>query len=314
MSTAVTSIKNPVLVVGSVALDSVETPFGKADEVLGGSGTYFSTSASHFTPVRLVGVVGDDYPVEKLEPLAQRGVDLAGLEKAAGTSFRWRGRYRHDLNSAETLETHLGVFSHFRPKIPDQFKGSPFVFLANIDPRLQLQVLEQVEKPRLVACDTMNFWIESRRPELVELLGHVDLITLNDAEARQLTEHTNLVQAARWIMDKGPKHVLIKKGEHGAFMFTRDSIFFAPAYPLESVFDPTGAGDSFAGGFIGYLAATGDLSDANMRRAVVVGSAMGSFAVEKFSNARLLEITRTDIDARIQEFRQLVAFDTELGA
>ncbi len=314
MSTAATSIKNPVLVVGSVALDSVETPFGKADEVLGGSGTYFSSSASHFTPVQLVGVVGDDYPVEKLEPLAARGVDLAGLEKASGTSFRWRGRYRHDLNSAETLETHLGVFSHFRPKIPDQFKRSPFVFLANIDPRLQLQVLEQVEKPRLVACDTMNFWIESRRPDLVELLRHVDLITLNDAEARQLTEHTNLVQAARWIMDKGPKHVLIKKGEHGAFMFTRDSIFFAPAYPLESVFDPTGAGDSFAGGFIGYLAATGDLSDANMRRAVVVGSAMGSFAVEKFSNARLLEITRADIDARIREFRQLVAFDTELGA
>jgi len=314
VSTAATSIKNPVLVVGSVALDSVETPFGKADEVLGGSGTYFSSSASHFTPVQLVGVVGDDYPVEKLEPLAARGVDLAGLEKASGTSFRWRGRYRHDLNSPETLETHLGVFSHFRPKIPDQFKRSPFVFLANIDPRLQLQVLEQVEKPRLVACDTMNFWIESRRPDLVELLRHVDLITLNDAEARQLTEHTNLVQAARWIMDKGPKHVLIKKGEHGAFMFTRDSIFFAPAYPLESVFDPTGAGDSFAGGFIGYLAATGDLSDANMRRAVVVGSAMGSFAVEKFSNARLLEITRADIDARIREFRQLVAFDTELGA
>lgn len=314
MSTATGSIRNPVLVVGSVALDSVETPFGKADEVLGGSGTYFSSSASHFTPVQLVGVVGDDYPVEKLEPLAARGVDLAGLEKAEGTSFRWRGRYRHDLNSAETLETHLGVFSHFRPKIPEQFKRAPFVFLANIDPRLQLQVLEQVEKPRLVACDTMNFWIESRRPELVELLGHVDLITLNDAEARQLTEHTNLVQAARWIMDKGPKHVLIKKGEHGAFMFTRDSIFFAPAYPLESVFDPTGAGDSFAGGFIGYLAATGDLSDENMRRAVVVGSAMGSFAVEKFSNARLLEITRADIDKRLQEFRQLVAFDTELGA
>lgn len=314
MTSAVSSAANSVLVVGSVALDSVETPFGKADEVLGGSGNYFASSASHFTPVQLVGVVGDDYPLDKLAPLAARGVDLSGVEKAEGTSFRWRGRYRHDLNSAETLETHLGVFSHFRPKIPEQFRRAPFVFLANIDPRLQLQVLEQVEKPRLVACDTMNFWIESRRPELVELLGHVDLITLNDAEARQLTEHTNLVQAARWIMDKGPKHVLIKKGEHGAFMFTRESIFFAPAYPLESVFDPTGAGDSFAGGFIGYLAATGDLSDRNMRRAVVVGSAMGSFAVEKFSNARLLEITRADIDARIQEFRQLVAFDAELGA
>ncbi len=308
------STANQVLVVGSVALDSVETPFGKADDVLGGSGTYFSSSASHFAPVQLVGVVGDDYPVDQLQPLAARGVDLAGLEQVAGSSFRWRGRYRHDLNSAETLETHLGVFSNFRPNIPAQFRKAPFVFLANIDPRLQLQVLDQVEKPRLVACDTMNFWIESRRPELIELLGRVDLITLNDGEARQLTEHTNLVQAARWILDKGPKHVLIKKGEHGAFMFTRESVFFAPAYPLESVFDPTGAGDSFAGGFIGSLAANGDLSDSAMRRAVVVGSAMGSFAVEKFSNGRLLEITRDEIDARVQEFRQLVAFDEELVA
>ena len=282
------STANHVLVVGSVALDSVETPFGKADDVLGGSGTYFSSSASHFAPVQLVGVVGDDYPVHLLQPLADRGVDLAGLEKVSGSSFRWRGRYRHDLNAAETLETHLGVFSNFRPNIPEQFRKAPFVFLANIDPRLQLLVLEQVEKPRLVACDTMNFWIESRRPELIELLKHVDLITLNDGEARQLTEHTNLVQAARWILDRGPKHVLIKKGEHGAFMFTRESVFFAPAYPLESVFDPTGAGDSFAGGFIGSLAASGDLSDASLRRAVVVGSAMGSFAVEKFSNGRLL--------------------------
>jgi sugar/nucleoside kinase (ribokinase family) len=314
-STADSSLApSPVLVVGSVALDSVETPFGKAEDVLGGSGNYFSSSASHFAPVQLVGVVGDDYPMDKLAALADRGVDLSGVEKATGSSVRWRGRYRHDLNSAETLETHLGVFSQFRPKIPESFRRSPFVFLANIDPRLQLQVLEQVEKPRLVACDTMNFWIESRRPELVELLRHVDLVTLNDGEARQLTEQTNLIKAARWIMDKGPKHVLIKKGEHGAFMFTPDTIFFAPAYPLESVFDPTGAGDSFAGGFIGYLARTGDLSERNMRRAVIVGSAMGSFAVEKFSNARLLEITRADIEARVQEFRQLVAFDTELGS
>ncbi len=305
---------NTVLVVGSVALDSVETPFGRADDVLGGSGTYFSSSASHFAPVQLVGVVGDDYPLDQLKPLADRGVDLAGLEQTTGTSFRWRGRYRHDLNAAETLETHLGVFSHFRPNIPAQFRNAPFVFLANIDPRLQLQVLEQVEKPRLVACDTMNFWIESRRPELVELLGHVDLITLNDGEARQLTEQVNLVKAARWIMEKGPRYVLIKKGEHGAFMFTPDSVFFAPAYPLETVFDPTGAGDSFAGGFIGSLAASGDLSDRSMRRAVVVGSAMGSFACEKFSNTRLLEITRADIDKRVQEFRELVAFDAELDA
>lgn len=306
------TLAKAVLVVGSVALDSVETPFGKADDVLGGSGTYFSSSASHFASVKLVGVVGDDYPVQKLEPLAERGVDLSGLERATGRSFRWRGRYRHDLNSAETLETHLGVFSDFRPKIPEQFRRAPFVFLANIDPRLQLQVLDQVEKPKLVACDTMNFWIESRRPDLLDLLGRVDLITLNDGEARQLTEKVNLVHAARWIMAKGPRYVIIKKGEHGAYMFHGDSIFYAPAYPLESVFDPTGAGDSFAGGFIGYLAATGNLSERAMRRAVVVGSAMGSFAVEQFSNGRLLEVTRTDIETRVREFQQLVAFDVEL--
>ena len=301
-----------VLVVGSVALDSVETPFGRADDVLGGSGTYFSSSASHFAPVQLVGVVGSDYPVEKLEPLRARGVDLRGLERGEGESFRWRGRYRHDLNSAETLETRLGVFSHFRPNIPAEFRRAPFVFLANIDPRLQIDVLGQVERPRLVACDTMNFWIESRRPDLLALLKRVDLITLNDGEARQLTEQANLVKAARWIMEQGPRYVIIKKGEHGAFMFHERSIFFAPAYPLENVFDPTGAGDSFAGGFIGYLARTGDLSEAGMRRAVVYGSAMGSFAVEKFSNERLLEITRDDIETRMREIHRLVAFDAEL--
>ncbi|HEY0972166.1 MAG TPA: PfkB family carbohydrate kinase [Gemmatimonadales bacterium] len=301
-----------VLVVGSVALDSVETPFGKADEVLGGSATFFSASASHLTDVQLVGVVGDDYPVEKFDPLAARGVDLAGLQRAEGASFRWRGRYRHDLNTAETLETHLGVFSHFSPQIPEQFRAAPYVFLANIDPRLQLDVLSQVERPKLVACDTMNFWIESRRPDLLELLERVDLITLNDAEARQLTERSNLVQAARWILDRGPRHVIIKKGEHGAFMFTRETIFFAPAYPLESVFDPTGAGDSFAGGFMGYLARTGDLSETNMRRAVVYGSAMGSFAVEKFSIGRLLEVSSAEIGQRVREFRRLVEFEVEM--
>jgi sugar/nucleoside kinase (ribokinase family) len=303
-----------VLVVGSVALDSVETPFGKADNVIGGSGTFFSASASLLAPVQLVGVVGDDYPMDRLEPLKARGVDMAGLEQVNGESFRWRGRYRHDLNSAETLETRLGVFSHFSPKIPPQFKNAPFVFLANIDPRLQLDVLSQVDRPKLVACDTMNFWIESRRPDIVELIKHVDLITLNDSEARQLTDCANLVKAARWIMDHGPKIVIIKKGEHGAFMFKGSTIFFAPAYPLEDVFDPTGAGDSFAGGFMGYLAQTGDLSDANLRRAVVVGSAMGSFAVEKFSVQRLLEIGRDDIESRVSEFRQLVAFEQEVGS
>ena len=301
-----------LLVVGSVALDSVETPFGKAENVLGGSGTFFSAAASLLAPVQLVGVVGRDYPFDQLESLATRGVDLAGVERAEGLSFRWRGRYRHDLNSAETLETHLGVFSHFSPKIPAQFRRAPYVFLANIDPRLQLDVLRQVERPKLVACDTMNFWIESRRPDLVELLKHVDLITLNDGEARQLTDEFNLVKAARWILARGPKHVIIKKGEHGAFMFTTDSVFFAPAYPLEEVFDPTGAGDSFAGGFMGYLARTNDLREANLRRAMIYGSALGSFAVERFSVQRLLEVTHADVAKRVGEFRQLVAFEAEL--
>ena len=303
-----------VLVVGSVALDSVETPFGKADDVLGGSGVFFASSASHFAPVQLVGVVGSDYPMGQLRELESRGVDLAGVETAEGESFRWRGRYRHDLNSAETLETRLGVFSNFRPKIPVQFRDAPFVFLANIDPRLQLDVLKQVNRPKLIACDTMNFWIESRRNELLELLGHVDLITINDGEARQLSEQANLIKAAKWIMARGPKHVIIKKGEHGAFMFTEDRVFFAPAYPLENVFDPTGAGDSFAGGFIGWLAKTNDLSEANLRRAVIYGSAMGSFAVEAFSNTRILGVTKAEIQARIDELARLVAFDASLPA
>jgi len=303
-----------VLVVGSVALDSVETPFGKAENVLGGSGNFFAASASHLASVQLVGVVGSDYPIEQLErAFANRPIDLAGLERAEGTSFRWRGRYRHDLNMAETLETHLGVFSNFRPKIPEQFRRAPFVFLGNIDPRLQLDVLTQVARPKLVACDTMNFWIESRRADVLALLEHVDLITLNDAEARQLTDEYNLVRAARWIMARGPKHVVIKKGEHGAFMFTASSIFFAPAYPLESVFDPTGAGDAFAGGFMGYLARSGDMSEANLRRAVVYGSAMGSFAVEKFSVDRLLEITPGDIRQRVADFHRLIMFEQDLA-
>jgi sugar/nucleoside kinase (ribokinase family) len=303
-----------VLVVGSVALDSVETPFGKADNVLGGSGMFFSAAASHLAPVQLVGVIGDDYPVDQLDALRVRGVDFAGLEKAEGTSFRWRGRYRHDLNSAETLETHLGVFSHFRPKIPAQFRAAPFVFLANIDPRLQLDVLKQVDRPKLVACDTMNFWIESRRPELLELLRHVDMITINDGEARQLTEKSNLVKAARWIMERGPKHVIIKKGEHGAFMFTAKSVFFAPAYPLEDVFDPTGAGDAFAGGFMGYLARVGRIDEEVLRRAMVYGATLGSFAVERFSIERLMEIGTQEIRQRLIEFRRLVAFEEDLPA
>jgi sugar/nucleoside kinase (ribokinase family) len=303
-----------LLVVGSVALDSVETPFGKAENVIGGAGTFFSASAMHFAPVQLVGVVGNDYPVEKLEPLRAGGVDLSGLERADGTSFRWRGRYRHDLNVAETLETHLGVFSRFSPKIPEHFRRAPFVFLANIDPRLQLDVLRQVERPEFVACDTMNFWIESRRPELLDLLRHVDMVTVNEGEARQLSEKYNLVKAARWIMERGPKVVVIKKGENGAYLFREREIFFAPAYPLEEVFDPTGAGDSFAGGLMGYLARMGTVGASELRRAVIYGSAMGSFAVERFSVGRLLEIGGDDIAGRVGAFRQLVAFEEELSA
>jgi sugar/nucleoside kinase (ribokinase family) len=299
-----------ILVVGSVALDSVETPFGKANDVLGGSATFFSASASHLAPVKVVGIVGNDYPFDDLKKtFANRKVDLSGIEHADGRSFRWRGHYRHDLNVAETLETHLGVFSNFAPKIPESFRKTPYVFLGNIDPRLQLDVLRQVEKPKLVVCDTMNFWIESRRPDLIELLKHVDAITLNDAEARQLTENNNLVKAARWIMEKGPKFVIIKKGENGALMFTKKEVFLAPAYPLEEIFDPTGAGDSFAGGFMGYIAKTGDTSDANLRRAVIYGSVMGSFAVEQFSVKRLLSVNANEIAQRVNEFRRLVAFE-----
>jgi len=312
-----------LLVVGSVALDSVQTPFGSAEHVVGGSATFFASSACHFAPVQLVGVVGRDYPMQKLEALAASGVDLAGLERVAGESFRWRGRYGHDLNSAETLETRLGVFADFRPKIPAAFRHAPYVFLANIDPQLQLAVLDQVSSPRFVGCDTMNFWIASRRNELLDVLRHVDLVTLNDGEARQLSEQVNLVHAARWILDRGPRYVVIKKGEHGAFLFSRPDrasegnsspdarvrIFFAPAYPLEQVFDPTGAGDAFAGGFMGHVARTDDLSDQNLRRAVVVGSAMGSFAVEAFSNERLLAVTADEIAARIREFYELVTFE-----
>ena len=303
-----------LLVVGSVALDSVETPFGRREDVLGGSATYFSTAASFFGPVRLVATVGEDFPEEHVRFLAERGVDLAGLERRAGRTFRWKGRYEFDLNTAHTLETQLNVFGDFQPALPAAYRDSQYVFLGNIDPDLQRRVLDQVEAPRFVACDTMNFWIESRRADLLKLLERVDVLTVNDAEARQLTEEVNLVRAARWIMRRGPRHVIIKKGENGAFMFTRSSIFFAPAYPLEAVFDPTGAGDSFAGGFLGHLARNEALSDTNMKRAVVYGSAMGSFAVEKFSITRILEVGADDIVARVNAFYDLVAFERGIGA
>jgi sugar/nucleoside kinase (ribokinase family) len=306
-----------ILVVGSVALDSVETPFGTAERVLGGSATFFSAAASLFAPVRVVGVVGDDYPLERLDFLADRGVDLGGIEQADGESFFWAGRYHFDLNSRDTLETRLGVFADFHPRIPDHFRDSEIVFLGNIDPVLQLDVLDQVESPGLVAADTMNFWIESKRPDLMRLLERVDVLLLNDSEVRELADTPSLLDAARWVMDRGPRYVVVKKGEHGAVLYARDWMFFAPGYPLERVFDPTGAGDAFAGGFLGALASEGahdGSHDEALRRAVIYGSATGSFAVEDFSIDRFRELTRDDVERRVAEFRRLTAFEHELTA
>ncbi|HKK93624.1 MAG TPA: PfkB family carbohydrate kinase [Longimicrobiales bacterium] len=306
-----------ILVVGSVALDSVETPFGEAERVLGGSATFFSAAASLFAPVRVVGVIGDDYPVDRLDFLRARGVDLDGIEKAEGESFFWSGRYHYDLNSRDTLETRLGVFADFRPRIPEHFRDSPVVFLGNIDPELQLDVLRQVDSPRLVAADTMNFWIESKRAELLRVLEHVDVLLLNDSEVRELADTPSLLDAARWVMDRGPRYVVVKKGEHGAVLYARDWMFFAPGYPLERVFDPTGAGDAFAGGFLGALAAEGahegEAHEA-LRRAIIYGSATGSFAVEDFSVDRFRTLELGEVERRVAEFRKMTTFEHELTA
>jgi sugar/nucleoside kinase (ribokinase family) len=303
-----------LLVVGSVALDTVETPFGRAEDALGGSATFFSAAASLFCPVQLVGVVGDDYPLDALSFLAERGVDLAGLEQAPGESFRWAGRYAFDLNSRETLETRLGVFADFAPKIPDQFRDAEWVFLGNIDPELQINVLDQVHQPRLVACDTMNLWIDIKRERLLELLGRVDLLLVNDAEARQLSGDHNLARTARWIQDRGPRYLIIKKGEHGAILFTPHSVFFVPGYPLEEVFDPTGAGDAFAGGFMGHLAQCGRTDEGDLRRAMVYGSALGSFAVERFSVERFRDLSADEVEERVRAFREMTVFELPVDA
>ena len=303
-----------ILVVGSVALDTVETPFGRADDALGGSATFFSAAASLFGPVQLVGVVGDDYPLEALSFLSDRGVDLSGLEQAKGESFRWSGVYSFDLNSRETLETRLGVFADFEPKIPEGFRDAEWVFLGNIDPELQLGVLDQVHRPKFVACDTMNLWIDIKRDRLLELLKRVDLLLVNDAEARQLSGDSNLSRAARWIMDHGPRYLIIKKGEHGAILFTPHSVFFAPGYPLEDVFDPTGAGDAFAGGFMGHLAQCGRADDGDLRRAVIYGSVLGSFAVERFSVERFKELSPEEIEERVRAFREMTVFELPVDA
>jgi len=301
-----------ILVVGSVALDSVETPFGKAERVLGGSAVFFSAAASLFGPVGVVGVVGEDYPMGELDFLARRGADLAGIERRPGDSFFWAGRYSYDLNARETLETRLGVFAEFRPSIPDAFRQARFVFLGNIDPVLQLEVLGQVRSPELVVCDTMNYWIEGSRDELLRLLGSVDVLLVNDAEARELAGTPNLLQAARRIMELGPSYVVVKKGEHGAILYAEDWMFFAPGYPLEDVFDPTGAGDAFAGGFLGYLSGSDTLDREELRRAVMYGSAAGSYAVERFSVDRFRELTPLDVAHRVEEFREMTAFEHRL--
>ncbi len=303
-----------ILVVGSVALDHVETSFGSVEEAVGGSAVFFSAAASMLAPVQMVGVVGSDYPIEKLDFLARRGVDLSGIETAEGESFRWKGRYSYDLNDRTTIWTQLGVFAHFKPSIPEHFRDARTVFLGNIDPVLQLDVLDQVRNPELVAADTMNFWIDGSRDPLLKMLERVDILMVNDGEARQLADEPNLLKAARWIQRHGPEWVVVKKGEHGAVLFGRDTVFFVPAYPLEDVFDPTGAGDAFAGGFFGYLGRSGGRSDDDFRRAMVYGSVLGSYAVEQFSVDRLKTLTADEVNERIRQFRDLTAFDLEVEA
>lgn len=299
-----------ILVVGSVAYDTVETPFGKAERVLGGSASFFSVAASFFTPVNLVAVVGDDFGEAQLAAFKDRPIDLEGLERSTGKTFHWGGKYSLDLNSRETLFTDLNVFQDFEPKIPPSYRSSEAVFLGNIDPVLQRRVLEQVESPRLVACDTMNFWISGQLEELKKTLRKVQILLINDEETRQLSGEWNLVKAARAVREMGPRTLVVKKGEHGVMMFTDDGIFSAPAFPLEKVFDPTGAGDTFAGGFLGYLAGAGDAGEENLRRAVVMGSALASFCCEAFSLDRLVELTRPEIEERYRAFQALAHFES----
>jgi sugar/nucleoside kinase (ribokinase family) len=298
-----------ILVVGSVAYDTVETPFGRAEKVLGGSASFFAVAASFFAPVNLVAVVGDDFGEKPLSAFRGRPIDLEGLERTSGKTFHWQGKYSYDLNARETICTDLNVFEFFKPRIPERYRRSEQVFLGNIDPVLQREVLEQVERPRLVSCDTMNFWISGQPEELRKTLRAVDVLLINDAEARQLSGEWNVVKAARAIHALGPRTLVIKKGEHGVLMFSEEGSFAAPAYPLEEVFDPTGAGDTFAGGFIGYLAGCPKVDDAALRRAVIMGSALASFCVEAFSLDRLLTLTRPEIDGRYRLFKRLTHFE-----
>ena len=298
-----------LLVVGSVALDTVKTPFGEKSEVLGGSATYFSTSASYFTEVDLIAVVGKDFPEEHVEFLKGRGINLAGLERSEGETFRWKGEYTHQLNEAKTLDTRLNVLETFRPKIPDAYRHPSMLFLGNIDPEIQLDVVKQVTRPSLIACDTMNFWINGKQDALWRVLEHIDVLVINDGEARALGNDPNLVKVARDILRRGPKYLIVKRGEYGVLMFSEKGVFGAPAFPLEQVLDPTGAGDTFAGGFMGYLAATGDLSEDAFRQAIIFGSVMASFTVEAFSLDRLRILDYKEIEERFGEFKRLTHFE-----
>lgn len=297
-----------IVVVGTVAFDTVETPFGKGENVLGGSATYFSTSASFFSDVSLVAVVGEDFPQEHVDFLHSRQIDTTGLQRIQGKTFHWSGKYGYDLNEAQTLDTQLNVLMDFKPKLPESYCDAEYLFLANIDPDLQLQVLSQVKSPKLVACDTMNFWISSKPDALRQVLKKVDIVVINEGEARQFTGESNLVKAAKKIMELGCKRLVVKRGEYGVLMFTPQSLFAAPAYPLEEVFDPTGAGDTFAGGFMGYLANTGDLSEDGIRQALVFGSVMASFNVEDFSLNRLKTLQYKEIEKRYKSFSSLTSF------
>ncbi len=301
--------------VGTMAFDAIETPFGKVDQIVGGSGTYVAYAASNFiNDIKQISIIGYDFPQEELAALTKLGVSLEGVEVVADKkSFFWSGRYHLDMNNRDTLVTDLNVLADFNPAVPDSYQGAAFLMLGNLSPAIQLSVIKQLkERPKLIAMDTMNFWMDIAMDELKVVLKEIDVLIINDGEARQLSGEFSLVKAAKKILDMGPKFLVIKKGEHGALLFHGNQVFFAPALPLEEVFDPTGAGDTFAGGFIGYLAKTGDISFENMKTAIIVGSALASFCVEKFGPNRMKEITKEDIDMRLAEFVQLVNFDIKL--
>jgi sugar/nucleoside kinase (ribokinase family) len=304
-----------LLVVGSMAFDAIETPFGKSDRIIGGAATYIAWSASNFTePIKQISVVGYDFPKEELDALASRGVQLEGVQiKQDEKSFFWSGKYHMDMNTRDTLDTQLNVLANFQPVVPDSYQDCEFLMLGNLVPSVQLDVIKQLKnRPKLIVMDTMNFWMEIAMDDLKKVIAEVDVLLVNDSEARELSHEYSLVKAAKKIMAMGPKYLIIKKGEHGALLFNEDNVFFAPALPLEDVFDPTGAGDTFAGGFIGHIARTKDISFENMKTAIIIGSAMASFCVEKFGTERLKEISKEDIDRRLMQFQELVNFDIEL--